>query len=181
MEKWKSIGVPTLGLTLISCLIAALLAVTYNVTGIANLGTGLSEEELTEYASVLDNCQKLTQVEYESDQQDLLGVYVNEDRSQAALHIQVSGYAGKSKPIEALVGISQNGTVVNVRIVSSQETPGVGTKIEDPDYLANYQGISGSADNVDTITGATISSTALKDGVNFALTVFEELKGEVLA
>ncbi|MGI5959076.1 MAG: FMN-binding protein [Massiliimalia sp.] len=181
MEKWKSIGVPTLVLTVISCLIAALLAVTYNVTGIANLGTGLSEDELKEYAPVLENCQQLTQAEYESEQKDLLGVYVNEDKTQFAMHIQTAGYAGKSKPIEALVGFDQDGTIVNVMIVSCQETPGLGTKIEDAEYLKGYQGVSGSADGVDTITGATISSKALRNGVNFALGMFEEVKGEVLA
>lgn len=97
------------------------------------------------------------------------------------MHIQTAGYAGKSKPIEALVGFDQDGTIVNVMIVSCQETPGLGTKIEDAEYLKGYQGVSGSADSVDTITGATISSKALRNGVNFALGMFEEVKGEVLA
>lgn len=182
MKKYKDIIVPTFVLTLIAALIAGLLAVTYNLTGIANLGTGLSEDELAKYAPiVLPEASKLEPMELATEEKDLLGVYLADDKSGAALHIQVAGYAGKSKPIEALVGLDKDGVVQGITVISCQETPGLGSKIQNEDYLKNYQGISGSADEVDTITSATISSTALKNGVNFALELFEEMKGEIFA
>lgn len=181
MNHMKSIVLPTVVLTVISCFIAALLAFTYHMTGIANLGSGLSDEELEEFATVFTDCKRLSQVDYTSEEKDLLGVYTNEDQSQIALHIQTAGYAGKSKPIEALIGFSQDGTIETVLIISCQETPGLGTKIQNPEYLKNYQGIRDSANHVDTITSATISSKALRNGVNFALEIFEKVKGEVLA
>lgn len=180
MGSIKNILLPTLVLTIIAALVSGLLAFTYHATGVGELGTGLSEEELVEFSPVLDGCQKLVQADYQSDEKDLLGVYLNEDASAFALHIQTAGYAGKSKPIEALIGFSEDGTIQNVFIVASQETPGLGTKVNDTEYLKNYQGINGSADGVDTITGATISSKALRSGVNFALQMFEQVKGEVL-
>ncbi len=108
-------------------------------------------------------------------------LYGDEGKNGVALHIQTVGYAGKSSPIEALIGFDQEGAVTGIVIVSCSETPGLGTRIEDPEYLKNYTGVSGSADGVDTITGATISSTALKAGVSFALEQFETVKGEVFA
>lgn len=181
MGKYKNIIIPTIVLTVIAGLVAALLAFTYQVTGVGNLGTGLTEEELVEYAPVVfpESDGALSLYEYDSQEADLLGVYVNENKDGVALHIQTAGYSGKSKPIEALVGLNQDGEIQGIAIVSCQETPGLGTKIQDEEYLKNYQGISGSADSVDTITSATISSKALRDGVNFALQEFEKLKGEV--
>lgn len=182
MKQYKNIIIPTFVLTLIAGLVAGLLAFTYNATGIANLGTGLSEDELKEYAPiVLPEASGLTAFSYDSEEKDLLGVYAADDHSGVALHIQTAGYAGKSKPIEAFIGFNQDGEIQGITIVSCQETPGLGTKIQDEAYLKNYLGISGSADEVDTITSATISSAALKNGVNFAMQMFEQIKGEVFA
>ena len=182
MGKAKSTIIPTLVLTIISVLVAVLLAFTYNATGVGNIQPGLSEEECVEFAPlVFPDSEKLEKVDYQSDQADLLGVYQNASGDGIALHIQTVGYAGKGTPIEALVGFDLEGAITGVAIVSCGETPGLGTRVEDAEYLENYVGISGTADSVDTITGATISSTALRNGVNFALQQFEAVKGEVLA
>ena len=182
MGKYKNIIVPTLTLTIISVLVALLLAVTYQATGVGNIQPGLSDEECAELAGkVIPGASKLAQVPYESDDPDLLGVYQNESGEELALLVQAVGYAGKNTPIEILVGIDPEGTVTGVTVVSSGETPGLGTKIEDEEYLQSYVGISGSADGVDTITGATFSSTGLRDGVNFALSEFEKVKEAVSA
>lgn len=181
MGKYKNIIMPTLILTIISALVAMLLAFTYQITGIGELGTGLTDEELAEYTpQILPEGTTLSLYEYATEG-DLLGVYVSEAKDAVALHIQATGYAGKSKPIEALIGIDKDGVIQGITIVACQETPGLGSKVQNTEYLKNYQGVSGSADEVDTITSATISSKALRNGVNFALQVFEELKGEVFA
>lgn len=180
MKNMKNIIIPTVVLAIISTSIALLLALTYNLTGVGNIGTGLSNEELLEFASVIPNCEKLQSVDYKSQEKDLLGVYTNENKENLVLHIQTAGYGGKSSPIEALVGFNDDGTISSVKIVACPETPGLGTKIQDETYLENYVGISGNTDSVDTITSATISSTALKRGVDFALSQYEIVKGEVL-
>lgn len=179
MGKYKNIILPTFVLTFISALIALLLAFTYNATGVGNLGTGLSDEEMIEFATVIPNCEKLSQIDYNSQEKDLLGIYSDENKSAIALHVKVTGYGGKSKPIEALIGLDKGGTITGVTIVACQETPGLGTKIQNLDYLKNYIGVSESSQDVDTITSATISSKALKDGVQFALDQFDTVKGEV--
>lgn len=180
MAKIKDIVIPTLVLTIISVLIAALLAFTYNATGVGNIVPGLSDEECETLAPVvIPDAKKLVRIDYQTDEKDLLGVYQDEEGTGVALHIQAIGYGGKGSPIEALIGFDSEGTILGVTIVSCQETPGLGTRIEDPEYLQNYVGVSGSADSVDTITSATISSTALRSGVNYALEQFELIKGEV--
>ena len=105
MGKAKEILVPTLALTVIAVLVAVLLAVTYNATGVGNIQPGLSDEECVEYAStVIPDAQKLIKADYQSGEADLLGVYQDEGKTGVALHIQTVGYAGKSYPIEALIG-----------------------------------------------------------------------------
>lgn len=79
------------------------------------------------------------------------------------------GYGGK---IGILVGLEVDRTVRGIRIISHQETPGLGAKITQLDFLDQYAGLSTSelairrdGGAVDAITGATISSRAVADGV----------------
>lgn len=179
MKNIKNILVPTIVLSVIAALIALLLAITYNLTGIANIGTGLSDEELSKYADVLPNCKKLSFVEYKSNEENLLGIYQDENKKNIALHVKTAGYAGKSNPIEALIGFNDDGSISSVKIIACPETPGLGTKIQDEEYLKNFEGVSDSTADVDTITGATISSSALKNGVDFAIKQYNIVKEEV--
>lgn len=176
MKNIKNIIIPTIVLSIVSALIAVLLALTYNLTGVGNLGTGLTDDELVEFANVIPNCKQLQLIEYTSEEKDLLGAYTNEDKENLVLHIKTAGYAGKSKPIEALIGFNDDGSITNVKVISCQETPGLGTKIEDEKYLSKYIGVKETASKVDTITSATISSKALRNGVDFALKQFEIVK-----
>ena len=79
------------------------------------------------------------------------------------------GYGGK---IGILVGLEVNRAVRGIRIISHQETPGLGAKITQLDFLDQFDGLStgelairrdGGA--VDAITAATISSRAVVEGV----------------
>ncbi len=179
MNIVKQIILPTVVLMIIAGLISGVLAFTYEATGIAHIDTGLTTEQLAELQpTVLPEGGTLTKVETTLEDPSLIAVY-SDGSNGVALHISTIGYAGKSSPIEALVGIAADGTVTGVAVTASAETPGLGTKIEAPDYLAAFVGVSGTAESVDTITSATISSKALRDGVTAALQLFEQIKGEV--
>jgi len=86
--------------------------------------------------------------------------------------VKPQGYGGE---IEMLVGISPEKTVVGTQIISMSETPGVGSRVKsDPDFLPQFEG-RGEAfvigENVDAISGASISSKAVTAGINEALSV----------
>jgi len=79
------------------------------------------------------------------------------------------GYGGK---IGILVGLETDRAVRGIRIISHQETPGLGAKITKIEFLGQFAGLvpdqlalprDGGA--VDAITGATISSRAVAEGV----------------
>ncbi len=84
-----------------------------------------------------------------------------------------SGYGG---PIEILVGLENSGSIRGIQIISQKETPGLGAKIADESFLKQFRGLtvaeaalSREGGDVDAITGATISSSAVVDTVRQAI------------
>ena len=90
--------------------------------------------------------------------------------------------------VNMMVGLSTDGKVVGVKVLSHGETIGIGTKIEDEGFLSGFIGRFGSlsykkgaaADEegvVDGISGATYSSKAVIAGVGAALDAYNTAKG----
>ncbi len=82
------------------------------------------------------------------------------------------GYGGD---VVVTVSLSPEGKVIRVIANVSTETTGVGSKAGEESYLNKYVGIQGSADEVDTISRATYSSKAVKEGVSAVLKAFDSL------
>ena len=91
-------------------------------------------------------------------------------------NVKSAGFGGD---IDMMVAISPDGELLGVRIVSMSETPGLGSRAGEEDYLSQYEQMTfpGShahedlvlGEDVDAISGATISSRAVLSGVNAAL------------
>jgi Na+-translocating ferredoxin:NAD+ oxidoreductase subunit G len=97
------------------------------------------------------------------------------------------GYSGN---IEVMVGITPEGTVHGVEILTHAETPGLGDKIEARWWKEQFAGKN--LDNVDwrvkkdgggfdQITGATISPRAIVTAVRGGLEFFQRNRHQVLA
>lgn len=74
------------------------------------------------------------------------------------------GYGGE---IEMMVGIDSKLNVTGVSIISMSETPGLGARAKEPEFLEQFKGYY---PDIVAISGATITSTAVKKGVYDALT-----------
>lgn len=96
-----------------------------------------------------------------------------------------TGYGG---PIRMLVGVSTEGRLIKVEVLSAAgETPGLGSKAVEPTFVKQYEGmqagvnlVKGKApkgNEVQAVTGATISSKAVTDGINAALAAAGKLNG----
>ncbi len=99
-------------------------------------------------------------------------VFENNEIIGYTVHVVASGYVG---PVDMMVGIDRTGKISGIRIISMEETPGVGTKIRASSFLAQFIGLDRSVvygENADVISGATFSSQAVAQGVNAALAVF---------
>ena len=77
------------------------------------------------------------------------------------------------------------GKITNVKIMSAQDTPGIGTKAQDPKHLGQYKGLSDlgsetikdSKSKVKYITGASISSQAIHEAVFAGLKQYKAMGG----
>ena len=77
------------------------------------------------------------------------------------------------------VAFDETGAVVGVMYdAAASETPGLGTKVEDPAYIANFIGMTDAAevDGVDLIANCTYSSKGAKECVAKAITVYNAIK-----
>ncbi len=94
------------------------------------------------------------------------------------------GYGGT---IDILVGMKPEGKLLQgIKIISQQETPGLGAKISNAGFLDQFSGITAdevaltrNGGKIDAITGATISSTAVVNAVRETVTKeFTDQNGE---
>lgn len=73
----------------------------------------------------------------------------------------LSDAVGFNDFIHLLFGLDVKGRITQVKILEHLETPGLGERITKSDFLNQFRGKSPSLEGVDTITGATISSSAV--------------------
>ena len=100
------------------------------------------------------------------------------------LKVVASGSQGN---IEMMVGVDGDGVVTGVSIVDNAETAGIGSKVMDNEAtsagtgaLDQFVGKSGAGtlvvkQNIDAVTGATVSTKGVTKGVNAALAAAEAM------
>lgn len=71
----------------------------------------------------------------------------------------IGGGKGYSSVISVMVGIDTERKIQGIKILSQQETPGLGGRVEEPWFQKQFS--EKGLDAIDTITGATISSRAV--------------------
>ena len=77
----------------------------------------------------------------------------------------------------ARASIDNNGKIVKCHVVScSGETSGIGTKVDTPEFLGLFDGKDRDLSGVDSISGATISSSAFISAVEDAFVAYEFAK-----
>lgn len=89
--------------------------------------------------------------------------------------VSAGGYVG---PVDMMIGMTPEGAVDGVKIVSMGETPGVGTKISAESFLSQFKGMDSKVvfgENADAVTGATFSSRAVEEAVNYAIALDVDL------
>ena len=164
---WQS-AVIGLKLLLICAIVAAVVAFVYELTlDKANENINATKSEKICEIFGMDG---LT-MEPRAESADAIVYDVKDSEGTLIGYCAETASPGFGGDISILVGYDEKATIVGVRIVSMSETPGVGSKVNVADYLNQYAGKSGAltlGQDVDAISGATISSDALMNGVNKA-------------
>jgi len=183
-------------LVLGSILTAALVAVNYVTTPVIEKNEEIAtKSSILEALSISFDPGEVEQVfENNVEQRERNGTtyYVSED-GDIAFPYSGSGLWG---PIEGIIAIQPNfETLEGITISRQEETPGLGSRITEPQYLAQFQGKRfteelklvqpgrSSADNeVDSITGATMTTDAfvkiLNDNIRETVPAIEEGEGQ---
>lgn len=145
-------------LTFIVMVSVSLLGLTYNLT----------EEQIKrqEHEQFLAHLTKIfpdmDDFEFEND---IYTLYNNGDLEGYAFFASTPGYSGE---IKIMVGLADKETIKGIVIISHTETPGIGTRITEPPFISQFEGmaIDMVSSEIDTLTGATISSKAVIEAVS---------------
>ena len=178
-----------LNLLIISAVAALLLALTNSVTA-STIAQRNEQANAEARKLVLESAQDFEQVkDVKTDNSkgvEVSEIYEAKDASGNTvgytLKVLPSGYGGT---IELMVGIdSAKGQVSGINVVSNSETAGLGAKSTDPEFSDQYKGKpleelsvlkNGTPGDTEikAISGATITSTAVTNGVDAAIEVYK--------
>ena len=126
------------------------------------------QEEQDTIAFLLPGSGEFTQIPYSGEDTSITRVY--ESDLGAVVETTVDGYVDH---IRLLVGVSRDGKVQGITVRTMYETLGLGTQaLQDYQFLMQFLHTQGDAEvgqNVDAMTGATVTSRAIARGVNSAV------------
>ena len=156
MNNWKRIWKPIVVLSVICVIVTGALAATNEVTAPIITQAKIEAENAARLA-VLPDADDFTEVTGITVD-GVSAVYTANNGVGAAITASAKGYGGD--------------VVVMV---------GIGSKVVgDPEYLARYNGLSAAEplvlnEDVDAITSSTVSSTAVINAVNAAITAYNQI------
>lgn len=182
-----------LGLILfvITAIAASLLAVTYEVT----------LDKILEQRQLADNqARKEVLVDadsFEAVSETLLATIQEKNRNVIDVHYGLSGDmvigyvlkvrpSGFGGPMDIAVGLELDGTITGMRVVNHAETPGLGDGALKPAFYTQYEGLTvldalnvvkvpATGNEIEAMSGATITTKAITDGVNFVVDIYDLL------
>lgn len=168
---------PALEMVRLTVTLFAIAAVCALLLGLMNAGTkdriAAVEQAKKEAAmAAVLSAENYTPVAYTGSDATIDKVYRAGD---AGYVIQVSPAGSFGGGLTIMVGVSSSGTVSGVEIVKSSETSGLGANAKKPAFREQFIGLSGTVavtkdgGTIDALTGATITSRAVSNGVTSAL------------
>lgn len=183
--KMKEILIPTVALFIICLISTALLGGTNSLTAekikqvAAESAAKARTLVLTQATDFEENKITVEDTEYT--------YYIGKDANGEAVGYTVTtqdkSYGGT---IEVMTGFDLDGTIMGIEILTIDDTPGLGMNAKNDSFKNEYVGKTGeltvsktaSADNeIQAITGATITSKAVTRCVNLASTIVSQAKG----
>ena len=183
-------------LTTISLVVALLLGLTNMLTAdkIAAINRQKTEEALAKVVSAADcefpPVEEIPQAVIDAANAqggkltEMYEILVGGENAGYAFKVTASGSQGN---IVMIVGVDADLAVTGVSIVSNAETSGIGSKVMDNEAtsagtgaLDQFVGKSGAGtlvvkQNIDAVTGATVSTKGVTKGVNAALAAAEAM------
>lgn len=115
------------------------------------------------------------------------GMYQAKSAGKVVAYVMSEAPKGYGGAIDMLVAVSSDGKVLNFSITSSNETPGLGSKASDAPFKNQFSGKTAAdlvvtkdvskKNNIQAMTGATITSKAVTKGVKEAVSAVADYTG----
>ena len=185
-DNFKEYGMPVVVLVAICFVTTLLLALTNSVSA----PIIIKNAEITATANrkeLLPEADDFTKVDLDSyasssdGKASVTEIYKANNDAGYVMTCTTKSFGGD---LTMMVGLDASGAVTGVKVTDHADTPGVGTKDQDPEYLSQYNTrTSLSSEDVKKesdfsfITGASVSGTAFHKGVYAALAQYAELGG----
>ena len=174
-STWNDLLKPVVVLTVICIVVSAALAAVNGVTApiIAEAAAKAADAARYELLPEADGFEEI-EVEVEG----VTSMHKATNDAGYVIASQGNGYGGNGS-VKLMIAYNNEGTITNIKVIDcAAETPGIGDKIvSEPWYMEQYIGLNGEAkkgENVDLISGTTISSGAALNAVNSAYKAFSE-------
>ncbi|MDR3286450.1 MAG: RnfABCDGE type electron transport complex subunit G [Prevotellaceae bacterium] len=180
-----------ISLTLISVMVAALLALVYNVTKepISLAEKQKQEKAIKDVTPDFNNNPTDEKFEVEIQNGDKLTVFPAKKEGQlVGIAVETNTTKGFNGTIKIMVGFDIDGVIINYSVLKHAETPGLGAKMQEwfsntskPNQSVinrkwtNDMKVKKDGGDVDAITAATISSRAFMDALNRAYQAYQKV------
>lgn len=143
---------------------------------IADHAVKAEEEAKLEVLPDADSFDEISDISFDGITNAYIGLAIDKSVIGYCFKAESSGFGGK---ISMIVGVDTSGTVTGVKVTNMSETPGLGAKANEKAWTDNFKGKDGEIsiikkpnpgkNEVTAISGATITSKAVAQGVNDSL------------
>lgn len=180
--KLSDILKPVIVLTAICLVTSALLAYTNKIT--APEIEKQNEQAANEARStVLSEAKDFESANLSGNEEYFIGKSESGDIIGYVFTTTAKSYGGE---IKVMVGVNADGTVNAVELLQINDTPGLGMNAKNPEFLEQFNnktagiGVNKNApaeNEIQALTGATITSSAVTSAVNTALNNYAKVTG----
>ena len=177
MSNWNKIFKPIVVLVIICIVVTGALAATNGVTAPIIEEAKVAAENAARTELLPEAEGAFTPVE-NVEVENVSAIYVADNGAGTIITSSAKGYGGD---VVVMTAFDPDGTIKQIKVTEQAETKGIGSKVVDtPSYWENYQGLDASQplvlnEDVDAVTSATISSTALINAVNSAIEAYNAI------
>ena len=166
---------PLLVLTLICIVASAALALMETATR-PMITAAAAEREAVMMREIIPHAESFEPIELGEMQaipQTIRQVFRTSNNVGYILIAEVRGFSGV---ITIICAIDPGGEIIRTATLSHSETQGIGTIIENPSFLAPFEGNDSTLEDIDTVTGATITTRAFINAIDDIFEAFEEIR-----
>ena len=179
--------IPTIVLTAITTVVALLLVMTHTFTYVDTSGI-ITDKLMAACVEAMGEGEFVIVSDWQAEgygieKPDNVEKLIKKSDGSIAFEIITDGYSKKG--LDLLVAMDSDGSVKAVSVVSVSDTPGLGTKVKDDAFLAQFSGKDSGLtvvktqpktdDEVQAVTGATYSSKGAAKAVSIAIDVYSQL------